>query len=65
MIAVTENRLIFLFWMLMSVIISTTAVSMLSVTILLDLTTVLVRKDILETDTLAKNLVISVSLVDW
>lgn len=51
--------------MLMSVIISTTAVSMLSVTILLDLTTVLVRKDILETDTLVKNLVISVSLVDW
>lgn len=51
--------------MLVSVIISTTAVSMLSVTILLDLTTVLVRKDILETDTLAKNLVISVSLVDW
>lgn len=42
--------------MLMSVIISPTAVSMLSVTILLDLTTVLVRKDILETDTLAKNL---------
>ena len=46
--------------MLMSVITSTTAVSMLSVSILLDLTNVLVRKDILETDTLARNLVISV-----
>lgn len=51
--------------MLMSVITSTTAVSMLSVSILLDLTNVLVRKDILETDTLARNLVISVAFVDW
>ena len=51
--------------MLTGVITSTTAVSMLSVTILLVLTTILVRKDILETDKLARNLVISVALVDW
>ena len=51
--------------MLTSVITSTTAVSMLSVSILLDLTNVLARKDILETDTLARNLVISVAFVDW
>ena len=38
---------------------------MLSVPILLVLTTILVRKDILETDKLARNLVISVALVDW
>lgn len=51
--------------MLMSVITSTTAVSMLSVSILLDLTNVLVRKVILEMNTLARNLVISVAFVDW
>lgn len=51
--------------MLTGVITSTTAVSMLSVPILLVLTTILVRKDILETDKLARNLVISVALVDW
>lgn len=48
----------------MSVLTSTAAVSMPSVKIPLVLTTVHVREDILETGTLARNLVISVALAD-